>query len=454
MQPWRASAITYLCFFVLAPLLPPQTNPRSKALGQSQQKLPSPQEMFARVSPSVFIVEALGVGGQPVAMGSGVAVSPNEVVTNRHVIEDGISWRVRKGTRSWPAIITHLDPDHDLCQLKADGLQAKPVDIRKSSTTTVGERVYAIGAPEGLELTLSEGLVSGIREYHEGRVIQTTAAISHGSSGGGLFDITGKLVGLTTFTFMEGQNLNFALPTEWIVGLTANHSFSGQFPLDKDSPEYHELLLLELARQARENGDHKRAIQAEIEATKVIPNEPVAWNNLGVDYSSLNDYDHALAALLKAVELAPNNPHFWGDLGGAYEDLGDFAKAIKAYQTAVRLNADDPQNWNDLGTAHHAAQRNVEAVSAYREALRLDPKVAITWANLGRAYLDLRDYDKAKPSLEEAIRLNPQFADAWYILGELYSSVGDRDRVLKVYEQLKAINSQKADQFFREIIAP
>jgi hypothetical protein len=85
----------------------------------------------------------------------------------------------------------------------------------------VGERVYAIGAPEGLELTLSEGLVSGLRSRGNFRVIQTTAPVSHGSSGGGLFDSQGKLVGITTFSFHEGQNLNFAIPTEWILALAA-----------------------------------------------------------------------------------------------------------------------------------------------------------------------------------------------------------------------------------------
>jgi S1-C subfamily serine protease len=83
----------------------------------------------------------------------------------------------------------------------------------------VGERVYAIGAPEGLELTISEGLVSGLREYENVRVIQTSAAISHGSSGGGLFDVNGRLIGITTFSLKEGQNLNFALPGEWIQAL-------------------------------------------------------------------------------------------------------------------------------------------------------------------------------------------------------------------------------------------
>jgi Flp pilus assembly protein TadD len=450
----RACVLLWILAVCLSTPLFAQARAKSTKPKQSERLSPTPQAVFRRVSPSVFVVEALGPDGQPVALGSGVAISPTEIVTNRHVIEDGVAWRIRKDHRTWPAIITHLDGDHDLCQLKAEGLQAKAADIRKSSTLGVGERVYAIGAPEGLELTFSEGLVSGIREYHQGRVIQTSASISHGSSGGGLFDNSGKLIGITTFTLIEGQNLNFALPTEWISELTVGPSFGAESALSTDSASYHELLLLELAKEASDQGDYTRAVQACMQATKLAPNEPVAWNNLGVAYSKLHDYDHALTAALKAADLAPNNPFIWNNLGSAYEDLGDYIRAIGAHERSVHLKPEDPQGWNDLGTAYHLAQRNPKAIDSYREALRLDPTIAIIWGNLGTSYEELGNYEKARSALEQAIRLDSRLVDAWYVLGEVYSALRDRDKVLKVYEQLKVLAPQRAEQFFRELIVP
>src|SRR3989442_1609862 len=179
----------------------------------------SPQELFKRLAPSVFIVAVFDESSSIVAFGSGVAVAPDQVGTNKHVIEAGVSLRVAQGDKVWPAMLTHIHPDHDLCQLKVGALKARPVPVRASSTLAVGERVYAVGAPEGLELTLSEGIISGFREYEQARLIQTSAAISHGSSGGGLFDAQGRLVGITTFSLKEGQNLNFALPAEFLRGL-------------------------------------------------------------------------------------------------------------------------------------------------------------------------------------------------------------------------------------------
>ncbi len=179
----------------------------------------SPAALFQRVSPSVLVVEALGPDGNVIGQGSGVVVAAQGVATNCHVLEDAASIRIRRGTQTWDAIIAHVHPTHDICQLHVPNLKAPPVPIRPSRTLQTGERVYAVGAPKGLELTLSEGLISGLREYEGVQLIQTTAPISPGSSGGGLFDAYGRLVGLTTFLVKEGQNLNFAIPGEPIAAL-------------------------------------------------------------------------------------------------------------------------------------------------------------------------------------------------------------------------------------------
>jgi len=189
----------------------------------------SPQELFKRLSPSVVAVETLSSEDSVKNLGSGVVVAPDLVVTNRHVLTKGVKVSILQGRQACRAFVAWIDPDHDLGLLRvyrgepepaqgspACALNAPPVSLRASPSPAVGERVYAIGTPEGLELTLSEGIISGLREFENGHAIQTSAAISPGSSGGGLFDAQGRLVGITTFFLDEGQNLNFALPAEWV----------------------------------------------------------------------------------------------------------------------------------------------------------------------------------------------------------------------------------------------
>src|SRR5205814_3847452 len=83
----------------------------------------------------------------------------------------------------------------------------------------IGDAVYAIGNPIGLEGTFSQGVVSGVRAFGSDRLLQITAPISPGSSGGPVLDQTGTVVGVSVMSIVTGQNLNFAIPSEYVARL-------------------------------------------------------------------------------------------------------------------------------------------------------------------------------------------------------------------------------------------
>ena len=192
----------------------------------------SAREVFQQAAPSVVVVLALGRNGATTGQGSGVVVGRTEVVTNCHVVEDAAGIAVRQasdhtGKTTWrmKASVLARNDERDLCLLYVDQLSDPPAPaaarLGSAKTLSVGEEVYAIGAPQGLELSLSRGIVSqlrGVLDKRRGPLIQTDAAISPGSSGGGLFNANGELVGITTFK-RRGENLNFALPADWVQEL-------------------------------------------------------------------------------------------------------------------------------------------------------------------------------------------------------------------------------------------
>ena len=184
----------------------------------------TPEQVFSQASRSVVMLYAAETSGKIVGRGSGVFVDDDLLVTNCHVIARGKIFQVGHRQKRSPGRLVAFDVDNDLCVLNVRGLDATPAAIGDAKTVRVGQRVYAIGTPEGFELTLSEGLVSGLREAAGGRYIQTTAPMSEGSSGGGLFDSEGRLIGITAFVFSAGQNLNFAAPVEWAVDLAKKAS--------------------------------------------------------------------------------------------------------------------------------------------------------------------------------------------------------------------------------------
>ena len=103
----------------------------------------------------------------------------------------------------------------DRCVIRSHGLALRPVaGVRRFDSLRIGEAVFAIGNPQLLDRTLSDGLLSGKRIRAEQRLLQTTAPISPGSSGGGLFDSRGNLIGITTSSLRNAQNINFAIPAE------------------------------------------------------------------------------------------------------------------------------------------------------------------------------------------------------------------------------------------------
>lgn len=181
----------------------------------------TPEEIFRDASPSIWVVLAKGADSRVVATGSGVVVAAGRVVTNCHVLRGAVSITLRQERREMEAKLEFPDAARDLCQLKTDGLPspAVPIQIAPTSVLRVGQKVYAIGAPQGLEQSLSDGLVSALRRDSAGEIefIQMSAPISPGSSGGGLFDEQGRLIGITTAGISgTAQNLNFARPAQWI----------------------------------------------------------------------------------------------------------------------------------------------------------------------------------------------------------------------------------------------
>ncbi|MFZ3279369.1 MAG: trypsin-like peptidase domain-containing protein [Candidatus Sulfotelmatobacter sp.] len=155
--------------------------------------------------------------GHPIVQGSGFLISKDgHVVTNYHVISEGSSAVIRlPGGVSFAVDgVIAFDKDRDVAVIKAHGNGFRTLTLGDSDRLQVGEEVVAIGNPLSLESTVSNGIVSAVRtiQTEGGKFVQITAPISPGSSGGPLFNMAGKVVGITTSHLIGGENLNFAIP--------------------------------------------------------------------------------------------------------------------------------------------------------------------------------------------------------------------------------------------------
>lgn len=180
-----------------------------------------PDRLFEKVSPSIVTVVAMrNDAGNSFGFGSGVVIAPETVITNCHVLQRGKKIIVKTKREIYPAQLVYPDAPRDLCQLTVPNLPSPAVESGSVYSLKVGQRVYAVGNPRQLELSLSDGLISALRDVKDGApLIQTTTPMSPGSSGGGLFDSDGRLIGITTWGKRDSQNLNFAHPVDWIPEL-------------------------------------------------------------------------------------------------------------------------------------------------------------------------------------------------------------------------------------------
>jgi|TARA_B110000967_G_C18831445_1_gene534322 hypothetical protein len=159
---------------------------------------------------------------QPISLGSGFVLEKGKVVTNLHVIEGAkYGYVLENGSSKKHSIKGYfqIDKINDLAILSVPTLTAQPLAISNIEKPEIGEKIYAIGSPKGLSGTISEGIVSGIRSLENKSLIQITAPISPGSSGGPVINNKGEVIGVAVGTLTSGQNLNFAIPVNLLNDL-------------------------------------------------------------------------------------------------------------------------------------------------------------------------------------------------------------------------------------------
>ena len=205
--------------------------------GITVAKAQNPQQIAKKALASTVLLLMEDTNGQPLTLGSGFFVRNNQVATNLHVVKGasrGYAKLVGQKTKYDIEGITAVDVEHDLVILKISVPGAQVIPLGDSDTVQVGAPIYAVGNPRGLEGTFSQGIISSIRKVGIDKILQLTAAISPGSSGGPVLNDKGQVIGVSVATFRSGQNLNFAIPSNYLEKLM--EQIGPVKPLPKEKP--------------------------------------------------------------------------------------------------------------------------------------------------------------------------------------------------------------------------
>jgi uncharacterized protein (TIGR02145 family) len=186
-----------------------------------------------------------------IGLGSGFFISKDVIVTNYHVIEGASKaycYANNSSTQYGIEGYLAVDKSVDLILLKVLGLNRTALKIA-TSIVTPGQKVYVIGSPKGLPASISDGIISGLRDFEGYKLIQITAPISPGSSGGPVLNANGEVIGVSVGQYKDGQNLNFAIPksnlelliklkTTEPISITTLYNIDVSFTDERDGKNY------------------------------------------------------------------------------------------------------------------------------------------------------------------------------------------------------------------------
>ena len=193
-------------------------------VGATSAHAQTAQEIAKKAFGSTVLLVMQDANGQPLSLGSGFFVRDGEIASNLHVVDGaarGYAKLVGQKTKHDIQGITAVDRERDLVVLKISAAGSPALSLGSSDAVHVGESVYAVGNPQGFEGTFSRGIVSSIREVGTDKLLQITAPISPGSSGGPVLNGNAEVIGVSVATFRGGQNLNFAIPSSYLKTLLA-----------------------------------------------------------------------------------------------------------------------------------------------------------------------------------------------------------------------------------------
>lgn len=448
----------------------------------AQDPLP---ELVRRIKPSAVAIETFDAKGQTVSRGSGFFIGPNRVITNRHVIERSTRVEVHlvDGKKFVVKGVLAVDGEGDLALLQVDvprGL-AIPLPIVRT-VPQEGESIVVVGNPFGLEGSVSNGIVSAVREIAGyGKIIQITAPISPGSSGSPVVNMYGQVIGVATLQAAEGQSLNFAVPAERIMqmrvgeaqsvsNLTAESTKSKRAVAER----FYSQGVAQLSRD-----DYERALPYFERAAEMDPTYAEAWYQAGYCYGILGKHNDALRASRQAAKLRPEWAETHINIGASSYAINDFKAAVDAYKQAIKLDDGNPELQYALGLSLGKLNRTDEEILAYRRAIGIKPDHANamerlgeayfrqkrwsdavqifdqlkaykpdakTYNYLGEAYLEMDKPDDSLMAFNSAVGYDPDFDKARFNLGRTYLKLGNTDMAQVQYEILRNARSDWADR--------
>jgi serine protease Do len=420
--------------------------------------------LVEKVMPAVVTI--VSTDAKDIVQGSGFIISSDgKIVTNFHVVAGKPTILARRSDGSFLVIkgVLASDKANDLAILQAEGRNLPFVPLGDSDGVKVGEAVCVIGSPMLLEGTVSAGIISAVRELRGDRkLLQITAPISEGSSGSPVFNRKGEVIGVASFTLSEGQNLNFAVPSNAVKTLLRRLgiAFSPLPPSPTLSLEerfeqaYQEAIqaaqgledaplrsfeLKDIAEAMAQVGQFDRALQI----AQKIENASArsrALRDITITMAEAGQFDRALQIAQK-IENASDRYWALREIAAAIAEAGQFDRA---FQIAQEIKDARSRSW-----ALAVIAAAIARVGQFDRALQVAQKSEVALhrssalARIAEALAKARQAERANQTFQLALQVAQKIEDAWdryralVVIAAAIAKAGQFDRALQIAQKIE-----------------
>lgn len=387
--------------------------------------------------------------------GSGFFLSEDGIIgTNFHVVEsiDSILIKTSDGGFYNARLIT-VDPKNDIAILKiSDTVDKKfsPVNLGNADELKVGQNIFAVGSPLGFEYTISEGIIAAIRENEKvsfndpvtympvakvfDKVIQITAAISPGNSGGALFNSKGEVIGITTYSYGFYGNLNFATSINSLKKVLSNLNLAD---LDKDEnliKKKEENLFfanLKLADNFKQKVTGYWTYSKQKDTMKVL-------DSFLVKQDSINRLNLSKAYYYydRCLEMKPDSFFVYQNLMDLYVNVEDFKKAENLYAVIKeKFSSDSLLNTlsSSLAQAYSTSKEYNKAILFYEKILTKDSTDRFVHFQIASINELRKDYKKALAGYDKIIKNDSSYTEAYVHAATIHYNIFKDKRKAKKY---------------------
>jgi tetratricopeptide (TPR) repeat protein len=410
------------------------------------------EQMLEQKLPSLVAFVTFGEDKEEISQGTGFIIGDKIMATSYNLVSQAKSAEGQdyKGKKIKMDGILAVDKNFGIAILQIN--RKNPIlPLGNSDELERSDKVYAIGANEAGEFSLSEGEAFNFHDYKSQRLIETSLSLTDSYEGGPAFNAEGQVIGMLVFLDVGKPIIIPSKVLELIPRTGTETKFKDRQPEDYFATIEGATLAAKTFYSMNNSSKAEKFLKKTLEFK---PDDLETHALLAEIYAKQRDYSSAISTFKKIIELDANNDTAYLGLGDVYIRMMNWKEAIPALEKAVQLNPDYAvEAYFNIATAHQELKEFDKAAEAYKKFIASGPQQPFDAYNrLGLCQMELEQYADAVNSFREALKGIPDDVNIMYKMAQAYEKGGQYDQAAEAYYQLAELSPKDARIYYNTVI--